>query len=175
MPKLILSFVVLMTIFGLTTTVKAGVPPFMWQYIFEYNIISDPTNTEIPYNQPSLFIVGFATTEEEIESGVWPKNPFNLEAYIDGERIVLRRFQFFDKDGSIGGYPGVHWWYFYQVYDPCHFEKGYHNIIVKPLVQKPYAGSEVHGWRIFVNYYGDPDEYGPIGIPLIFNYYIHVS
>jgi hypothetical protein len=93
---------------------------------------------------------------------------------IDGEKIVLRRFVLYDKFGYIFGIPETNWYLFYHVFEAGYFVLGEHNVIEEDLVQKPYAGSNTYGWRVFVNYEGDEDLYGPIEVPHILTYTITV-
>jgi hypothetical protein len=171
-PKVLLSLIILFTIFGMTSTARAGAPPFIWEY-FQYNIISWGVDVEIPQNEPCMWGVATATTEWEIETGYWPEGPFNHIVYIDGEKISLQRFVFYDEFGYVFGIPDTKWYVFYHMFEADYFELGDHEVIHEVWVQKPYAGSEVYGWRIFVNYEGPP-EYGPIGVPMILTYNLHV-
>ncbi|MFX1469148.1 MAG: hypothetical protein ACFFB8_10830 [Promethearchaeota archaeon] len=168
-PKIILGFVVLITIFGLTTSANAGIPPFMWNYMPD-NVISWGIDLEVPQNEPSLYLCATACTDWEIETGFYPKPPFNHKVYIDGEKIVLRRCVFYDEEGYVFGIPETKWYVFYQIFEAGYFTLGEHNVIHEVYVQKPYAGSETYGWRIFVNYEGPEELYGEVEEPLIISY-----
>ncbi|MFX1524862.1 MAG: hypothetical protein ACFFCC_15245 [Promethearchaeota archaeon] len=55
-----------------------------------------------------------------------------------------------------------------------YFEEGNHIVREESFVQKPYLGSEVYGWRHFVNFYGPPEFYGPLGVPNIVYHTLNV-
>lgn len=168
-PKILVGMAVLLTIVSLTTSANAGMPPFIWQYMPQ-NIISWGIDLEVPQNEPCLYLCASGNDEWEIETGFFPKPPFNHKVYIDGKEIVLRRCVFYDEEGYVFGVPEVKWYVFYQIFEAGYFSLGEHEVIHKVLVQKPYKGSEVYGWRIFVNYEGPIDLYGPIGLPLVLTY-----
>jgi hypothetical protein len=172
-PKVLVGLAVLTTILGLSTAARAGAPPFIWEY-FQYNVISYGWDVEIPQDEPCLWGVASACTEEEIETGFFPKPPFNHKVSIDGEKIVLRRFVFYDEYGYIFGIPETKWYCFYHVFEAGYFDLGEHDVIHEAWVQKPYAGSEIYGWRIFVNYEGPEYLYGSIGVPYSLTYTLTV-
>ena len=172
-PKVLVGLVVLVTIFGLTTAARAGVPPFIWEYMTEYNQISSlGSDVEAPQNEPCLWGVMSACSEDEI--GYFPQHPYKHKLFIDGEKIPLRRFVFYDEYGYVFGIPETKWYCFYQVFEAGYFDLGEHDIRHEAWVQKPYAGSEIYGWRIFVNYEGPEDLYGPIGVPYNLTYTLTV-
>ncbi|MFX1241392.1 MAG: hypothetical protein ACFFA7_09110 [Promethearchaeota archaeon] len=172
-PKVFVGLAVLTTILGITSVARAGAPPFIWEY-FQYNVISWGWDVEIPQDEPCLWAVGTACTDWEIETGYYPEPPFNHEVYIDGEKIVLRRFVFYDEFGYVFGIPDTKWFCFYHVFEAGYFTNGVHNVIHEVLVQKPYAGSETYGWRVFVNYEGPVNLYGEVGVPQVLTYTITV-
>jgi len=174
MPKVLLGLAVLITIIGLTTSARAGVPPFAWEYMGYDPISSFGPDVEIQQDKPCLWSVASACTEEEIELGWFPEPPFNHKLYIDGEKINLRRFTFIDEWGIFGDL-GLKWWVFYQVFEAGYFEVGVYEIVHKVLVQKPYNGSDIHGWRVFVNFAGPVDLYGPLEWPWIVTYNLIVT
>ena len=57
-----------------------------------------------------------------------------------------------------------------KVFEADYFTLGEHEVIHEVYVQKPYAGSETHGWRIFVNYEGPEELYGEVEEPLIISF-----
>ncbi|MFX0040817.1 MAG: hypothetical protein ACFFCY_16775 [Promethearchaeota archaeon] len=148
-PKILVGLTVLVTILGFTTAARAGAPPFIWEY-FQYNVISslEPNVViEAPQDEPCIWGVMTAVSEDEI--GYFPSQPYKHEVWIDGEKIVLRRFTWIDTDGLFG-YPGLKWRAVFQVFEAGYFEVGEHEIIHEMWVQKPYYGDEVYGWRLFV-------------------------
>ncbi|MFW9826546.1 MAG: hypothetical protein ACFFEY_02885 [Candidatus Thorarchaeota archaeon] len=171
--KTLLSVMAIMAIFGLTATARAGIPPFYWQYATS-PIISWGFDVQINDDQSCLWGVATAVTEWEIETGFFPKQPFDHKLYIDGEKVPLQRFTFIDRDGSIFGYPNTKWWVHYHFFEADDFDVGVYNIEHQMWVQKPYAGSEMHGWRIFVNYEGPVELYGEVDEPLILTYTLTV-
>ena len=174
-PKVLVGLVVLVTIFGLTTAARAGAPPFIWEYYLEYNRISSlGSDVEAPQNEPCFWGAASSFTEEEIVTGFFPKPPFNHILFIDGEKIPLRRFVFYDEYGYVFGIPETKWYIFYQVFEAGYFDLGEHDVIHQAWVQKPYAGNETYGWRIFVNYEGPVILYGEIGVPYILTYTLNV-
>ena len=173
-PKVLVGLAVLTTILGLTTIARAGAPPFIWEYS-QYNIISLGVDIEIPQDEPCLWLIAGACTEEEIETGFFPKPPFKHRLLIDGEKIPLRRFVFYDEEGYVFGIPETKWYCFYQVFEAGYFDLGEHEVIHEAWVQKPYAGSETYGWRIFVNYEGPEYLYGPLEWPWIVTYNLIVT
>jgi hypothetical protein len=56
--------------------------------------------------------------------------PFNIRVGIDGKEITLRQFSFYDMYGEFQPYPFVHWWIFFQTFEPGFFEPGEHTIFV---------------------------------------------
>jgi hypothetical protein len=169
MPKVLVGLAVLVTIFGFTTTARAGMPPFLWEY-FQYNVISYGVDLEVPQDEPCIYGVASACTEWESETGYYPEPPFKHKVYIDGEKITLRRCVFYDEEGYVFGIPETKWYIFYQVFEAGYFELGDHDVIHEVWVQKPYAGSEIYGWRIFVNLEGPEYLYGPIGVPMVLSF-----
>ncbi|MFX1567059.1 MAG: hypothetical protein ACFFCV_01680 [Promethearchaeota archaeon] len=167
-PKVLVGLTVLLTIFGLITTANAGIPPFIWEYS-QYNYIWGVDQT-LPQDEPCFWAIGIACSEEEIETGYYPKPPFKHKLYIDGEEINLRRFIFTDKDGSMFGIPGQKWYFFYQVFEASYFTLGEYDVTEEFWVHHPYTGSETYGWRIFVNYEGPEYKYGPVGLPHTLTY-----
>ena len=163
MPKILLTLTIFLTILGLTTTVNAGIPPFYWEYA-QSPIISWGWDVEINDDQSCLWGVATAITEDEIESGLFPKPPFNHIVYIDGKKLPLQRFVFIDRDGSIFNIPDTKWWVHYHFFEADDFDVGEYQIVHEMWVQKPYLGSEIHGWRIFINYEGPDDPFVP-GVP----------
>ncbi|MFX0154237.1 MAG: hypothetical protein ACFE9Q_06890, partial [Candidatus Hodarchaeota archaeon] len=136
------------TILGLTTAARAGVPPFIWVYMSEYNQISSlEGDVEAPHDEPCLWGVMSACSEDEI--GYFPQHPYDHKLFIDGEKIALLRFVWIDRDGLFG-YPDLKWWVYYQVFEAGYFDVGLHEIKHEMWVQKPYFGSEMYGWRIFI-------------------------
>ncbi|MFW9823738.1 MAG: hypothetical protein ACFFE4_12415 [Candidatus Thorarchaeota archaeon] len=172
-PKILVSLVVLMTIFGVSATARAGAPPFIWEY-FTYNVISWGVDITIPQDESCIWGVASACTDEEIETGFFPKLPFNHKVTIDGKKIPLRRFVFYDEYGYVFGIPETKWYVFYQIFEAGFFELGEYDIIHEMLVQKPYAGSETYGWRVFINYEGPEYLYGPVGVPQVLSYTLTV-
>ncbi len=147
-PKVLVGLVVLTTILGLTTTARAGVPPFIWVYMSEYNQISSlGGDVEAPHDEPCLWGVMSACSEDEV--GYFPQHPYDHKLFIDGEKIVLRRFVWIDRDGLMG-IPDLKWRVYYQVFEAGYFDVGEHEIIHEMWVQKPYFGSEMYGWRLYL-------------------------
>jgi len=159
---------------GLTTTARAGIPPFMYEYMSYNQISTFGSDVEAPHDEPCLWGFSSACTEEEIETGYFPKPPYKHILIIDGEKIPLRRFVFYDEYGIVFGYPETKWYCYYQVFEAGYFDVGEHDVYHEVWVQKPYAGSETYGWRIFVNYEGPEDLYGPVEIPWILSYTLTV-
>ena len=159
-PKILLTLCVFLAILGLTTTGNAGIPPFYWEYM-QSPIISWGLDVQIDDDQSCLWGVATCCTEEEAQSGLFPKAPFQHKLFIDGKKIPLQRFAFTDKDGSIFGYPNTKWWVFYHFFEADEFDVGEYEIVHEMWIQKPYSGSEIHGWRILINYNGPDDPLIP--------------
>ena len=133
--------------------------------------------------EQGTFFTGYVSyTEEELESGFWPANPYKIKLFIDDgikkEEINLIRFHFYNKEdyplfgGMIG--PKTHNWFFTIGFDPGYFELGTYEVTVEYWVKKPYAGSDSNEWRPFENVEG-PDWYGPHGMQWIFTYILTVE
>jgi hypothetical protein len=136
------------TILGFSTTARAGIPPFFWDYVYQYNQISSlGSDVEAPHDEPCLWGVMTSCSEDEI--GYFPQPPYEHKLFIDGDEINLLRFVWTDKDG-IFGTPGLKWFVFYQTFEAGYFEVGEHEIKHEMWVQKPYLGEEVYGWRIYI-------------------------
>ena len=172
MPKILLIFTIFLTILGLTTTVNAGIPPFYYYWYYHPElIISWGVDVQIDDDDSCIWGVATATTEDEIESGLFPKAPFKHKLFIDGKKIPLQRFVFTDRDYNGDGYgdvfylePDLKWWVYYHIFEADDFDVGLYNIVHEMWVQKPYSGSEIHGWRIFINFNGPDDPLIP-GVP----------
>jgi len=152
MPKILLGLAVLITIMGLTTSARAGVPPFMWVYYSEYNSITSlKSNTviEAPHDEPCIWGVMAGCSEDEI--GYFPLPPYKQILWIDGEKIPLLRFTWNDTYG-IFGIPGTKLFAYYHVFKAGYFDVGEYEIHHEMWVQKPYFGDEVYGWRIYADF-----------------------
>ncbi|MGB5912255.1 MAG: hypothetical protein WBH31_13760 [Promethearchaeia archaeon] len=146
--KILVGLTFLTTILGLTTAARAGAPPFIWVYMSEYNqIMTLGSDVEAPHDEPCIWGIMSACSEDEI--GYFPQNPYKHKLWIDGEKIVLRRFVYIDRDGLFGE-PDLKWWCYYQVFEAGYFDVGEHEIKHEMWVQKPYYGDEVYGWRLFL-------------------------
>jgi len=126
----------------------------------------DEYSATISAEQGSYFTANIGPTEDELESGLWPANPYEIKLFIDfiddeieKKEIVLRRFHYYNNEEyPLWGFlctPESHNWFFTQAFDPGYFETGDYEVTVEYWVKKPYAGSESNEWRPFVDEYGE--------------------
>ncbi|MBA7699355.1 hypothetical protein ES703_108050 [subsurface metagenome] len=110
------------------------------------------------------FRIGWATSEEEIENDIAPKNPWQFKLFINNEEIDLDRY------GLKGFWGKTSYWY--HVFGPGYFTaEGAYLLRFEFWVQKPYQGDGKNYWRIFVDYWG---VYGDPGWEFIIEYPLNI-
>lgn len=189
-PKFMVFIVVGILAFSFISTVQAGVPPFMEDRDPDQRIFW-LKDSEISASKESWFYCGVGYIPEEIEENWFPKNPYKIRLYIDGEEIDLDRYAYHDKNREFRipykDNEGI-WqydapltttdfrvWNWYYIFEPGYFTPSEtpYKIRVEIWVYGCYGGSEKKGWRIFENKIGPPGTpklwwYGPEGFEWIF-------
>lgn len=121
----------------------------------------------ISTSEPSFFRAAVGYIPEEIENEWFPLPPYDIRLFQDNEEILLERVAIYDKSGELFGYEEGRFWIFFQTFDPGDFEVGIYDMRTEFYVYNPYGGSDSYVERIFVNYIGPEEWYGPIGEPAI--------
>ena len=105
-------------------SVQAGVPQEIIAGTYGQRIHPDPEwgTMTIIGSEPSYLKHGFPTFQEYLRYEL----PFKVEVYMDGEKITLQRFVYYDKDGVLNpwGIPDLYVWQFYQIFEPGYFTPG---------------------------------------------------
>ena len=126
-----------------------------WYYPF----IGPGGHWEIPAGEYAFFRSGWIVSDYEIETGLDPGPPYQMKLFIDGEKITMQRWTWvLPKDTVL--YPDGVWrdtktraWMWVVRFDPGYFEAGKsYKITYQFLVHGQYFGSDIKGWRFYVNY-----------------------
>jgi hypothetical protein len=148
-------------IFCLFPTVRAGTPPFL-QELPNGNNLAFPFfindySWEFDSTEELYFRIGVARTIEEEENDWWPKPPWRFHLYINGEEIKLQRYAI-PLDNNIFHPAVAHMCY--ALFEPDYFTPGEEYLLKFEFwVKNPYQGDGLNHWRPFVDYwgiYGDP-------------------
>ncbi len=106
-----------------------------------------------------FFRSGWAVSDYEIETGLDPGPPYQMNLFIDDEEITMQRWSWvIPKDTVL--YPDGVWrdtktrvWMWVVRFDPGYFEAGKsYKITYQFLVHGQYFGSNIKGWRFYVNH-----------------------
>lgn len=159
-------------VFSFIPQVNAGIPPFVPQGQMQNNLfIAYFAGEEFPFSASEnlFFAFGWASTEEEIENDLFPKQPWEIKLFINDEEIVLRRYDIFVKD--LEGYKKNSVWYY--IFGPDYFTPGgYYLLRWEFWVRRPYQGDGKNYWRIYVDYGGY--IFGPPGTEASFEGYLNI-
>ncbi|MFX1480665.1 MAG: hypothetical protein ACFFCI_21455 [Promethearchaeota archaeon] len=126
-----------------------------WYYPF----IGPEGHWEVSAGEYCFFRTGWMVSDYEIETGLDPGPPYQYRLFIDDEEITMQRWTWtIPKDTLLfpdGVYRDVkiRAWMWVVRFEPGYFEAGKSYMIrVQFLVQKPYFGSDIVGWRFYVNH-----------------------
>ncbi|MFX0018669.1 MAG: hypothetical protein ACFFAK_07535 [Promethearchaeota archaeon] len=160
--------------FSFIPHVNAGIPPFIPQGQMSNNLLL-PTfvGESWPFSASEnlFFAFGWASTEEEIENDLAPKNPWEIKLFINNEEIVLRRYDIFVKDITDPEMIKNSVWYY--IFGPEYFAPGGEYLLRWEFwVKRPYQGDGKNYWRIFVDYGGY--IFGVPGLEFRFEYYLNI-
>ncbi len=161
--KTILFATICILAFSLIPAVSAGVPGHMKERPWYNNLLvawwyNDP-GWVYSTSEDLYFKIGWASSYEEIENDLAPKNPWKFKLFINDEEINLQRYDipiskedkpFLLKQSM-----------FYHVFGSGYFEAGEEYLLrFEFWVKRPYQGDGLNYWRIFVDYgglvWGDP-------------------
>jgi hypothetical protein len=149
--------------------VNAGIPPFVPQEMGT-NLLLGTFVEGFPFSASEnlFFAFGWASTEEEIENDLAPKQPWEVKLFINDKEIVLRRYDIFVKDE---GYIKNSVWYY--IFGPDYFTTGGEYLLRWEFwVRRPYQGDGNNYWRIYVDYGGY--IFGPPGTEASFETYLNI-
>jgi hypothetical protein len=150
--------------------VNAGIPPFIPQGQMGNNLLLGTFIEGFPFSASEnlFFAFGWASTEEEIENDLVPKQPWKIKLFINNEEIVLQRYDIFVKDE---GYIKNSVWYY--IFGPDYFRPGGEYLLRWEFwVRRPYQGDNKNYWRIYVDYGGY--IFGPPGTDASFEAYLNI-
>jgi len=162
-------------VFSFIPAASAGEPRFMQREDWYNNLLMPwwyDDSWEFIASEDIFFKIGWASTQEEIENELAPKNPWKFKLFINDEEINLQRYDIkIDKRDNPDGLIKQSMWY--HIFGPGYFEaEGEYLLRWEFWVRRPYQGDGLNHWRIFVDYWGV--VWGPPGTVASFAYYLNI-